>query len=48
MIYLGNIKLTLLIDIKNVTYYASKVEHAINKVRDENNQEVIAVLDPPR
>ncbi|KAG1471645.1 hypothetical protein G6F56_002004 [Rhizopus delemar] len=35
-------------NIKNVTYYASKVEHAINKVRDENNQEVIAVLDPPR
>ncbi|CAO3671813.1 unnamed protein product [Rhizopus stolonifer] len=35
-------------NIKNVTYYASKVEHAINKVRNENNQEVIAVLDPPR
>ncbi|KAI8082079.1 S-adenosyl-L-methionine-dependent methyltransferase [Thamnidium elegans] len=35
-------------DIKNVTYYASKVEDKINVVTDAVNEEVIAVLDPPR
>ncbi|KAG1335832.1 hypothetical protein G6F62_006496 [Rhizopus arrhizus] len=34
--------------VNNVTYYASKVENAMHHVRNERNQEVIAVLDPPR
>ncbi|KAI7899941.1 S-adenosyl-L-methionine-dependent methyltransferase [Cokeromyces recurvatus] len=35
-------------DIKNVTYYADKVENKIDIVQNEENEEVIAVLDPPR
>lgn len=41
-------KLTLPIDIENVTYYANKVEDKIDVVTGEKNEEVIAVLDPPR
>ncbi|KAI8346865.1 S-adenosyl-L-methionine-dependent methyltransferase [Choanephora cucurbitarum] len=35
-------------NIENVTYYASKVEDKIDVVTGEKNEEVIAVLDPPR
>ena len=38
----------LIVDIENVTYYASKVEDKIDVVTGEKNEEVIAVLDPPR
>lgn len=31
-----------------MTYYASKVEDKIDVVTGEKNEEVIAVLDPPR
>jgi len=31
-----------------VTYYANKVEDKIDVVTGEKNEEVIAVLDPPR
>jgi tRNA (uracil-5-)-methyltransferase len=37
-----------MIDIENVTYYAAKVEDKINIVQNAQNEEVIAVLDPPR
>lgn len=40
--------LTLYTDINNVTYYAAKVEDKINVVTGAVNEEVIAVLDPPR
>ncbi|KAI9281095.1 S-adenosyl-L-methionine-dependent methyltransferase [Sporodiniella umbellata] len=35
-------------NVNNVTYYASRVEKAMHHVKNERNQEVIAVLDPPR
>ncbi|KAF1806527.1 S-adenosyl-L-methionine-dependent methyltransferase [Mucor lusitanicus] len=35
-------------NIENVTYYANKVEDKIDVVTGEKNEEVIAVLDPPR
>jgi tRNA (uracil-5-)-methyltransferase len=35
-------------DITNVQYYASKVEEKIDIVANERNEEVVAVLDPPR
>lgn len=35
-------------NIQNVTYYADKVENKIDVVTNETNEEVIAVLDPPR
>lgn len=38
----------ILSDIDNVTYYANKVEEKIDVVKDQKNEEVIAVLDPPR
>ncbi|CAO3637772.1 unnamed protein product [Cunninghamella blakesleeana] len=34
--------------IKNVTYYANKVEDRLDVLSHEKNEEVIAVLDPPR
>lgn len=37
-----------LIDITNVQYYASKVEEKIDIVTNEKNEEVVAILDPPR
>jgi tRNA (uracil-5-)-methyltransferase len=37
-----------LIDITNVQYYASKVEEKIDIVANEKNEEVVAILDPPR
>lgn len=36
------------IDITNVQYYASKVEEKIDIVTNEKNEEVVAILDPPR
>lgn len=36
------------LDIQNVTYYADKVENRIDVVTNESNEEVVAVLDPPR
>ncbi|KAI9470893.1 MAG: S-adenosyl-L-methionine-dependent methyltransferase [Benjaminiella poitrasii] len=35
-------------DVENVTYYADKVENKIDVVKNAANEEVIAVLDPPR
>ncbi|KAI8878141.1 S-adenosyl-L-methionine-dependent methyltransferase [Backusella circina FSU 941] len=35
-------------NITNVQYYASKVEEKIDIVANERNEEVVAVLDPPR
>ena len=35
-------------DIGNVQYHASKVEERIDVVTNEKNEEVVAVLDPPR
>ncbi|KAG0174447.1 tRNA methyltransferase 2 [Apophysomyces sp. BC1034] len=35
-------------DIKNVTYYASKVEDCPDVVTGAENEDVVAVLDPPR
>jgi tRNA (uracil-5-)-methyltransferase len=42
------VNLIILIDIDNVTYYAAKVEDKIDVVKGQTNEEVIAVLDPPR
>lgn len=36
------------LDITNVQYYASKVEEKIDIVTNEKNEEVVAILDPPR
>ncbi|KAI8342012.1 S-adenosyl-L-methionine-dependent methyltransferase [Chlamydoabsidia padenii] len=33
--------------ITNVTYYASKVENQLNVFRRQDNEEIVAVLDPP-
>lgn len=41
-------KLTYNTDITNVQYYASKVEDKIDIVTNERNEQVVAVLDPPR
>ncbi|KAI8991517.1 S-adenosyl-L-methionine-dependent methyltransferase [Mycotypha africana] len=35
-------------NLENVTYYAAKVEDKIDVVRGERNEDVVAVLDPPR
>ncbi|ORE02819.1 S-adenosyl-L-methionine-dependent methyltransferase [Rhizopus microsporus var. microsporus] len=35
-------------DVNNVTYYASRVEKAMHHVKNERNEEIVAVLDPPR
>ncbi|KAF7724754.1 tRNA methyltransferase 2 [Apophysomyces ossiformis] len=35
-------------NIKNVTYYASKVEDCLGVVTGAENEDVVAVLDPPR
>ncbi|KAK4520834.1 uncharacterized protein ATC70_006715 [Mucor velutinosus] len=38
----------LMNNIINVQYYASKVEEKIDIVANEKNEEVVAILDPPR
>lgn len=40
--------LVIFIDITNVEYHASKVEEKIDIVINEKNEQVVAILDPPR
>ena len=42
------LKLNSELDISNVTYYANKVEERIDVIEQEKNEDVVAVLDPPR
>ena len=37
-----------LLDIKNIEYYTGKVEDKVNVISTASNEEVVAVLDPPR